>query len=195
MKKVISLTLALILSMIPVASFAESSEGPSISATSLTIGYNCKGSIQYWGFPCEGGHFYEVTSSNSDIVDVYEIDAWIDGEYGYDENGRDIHTANFATCGYGRAIITVSDGKYTRTCEVIVPDTRVRLNYKSVKLKKGKKVKLQVLNATGKVKWKSSNKKVATVSKKGVVKGKKKGKATITAKLGGKTYKCKVRVK
>lgn len=47
----------------------------------------------------------------------------------------------------------------------------------------------------GKVTWKSSNKKVATVNSKGKVVAKKKGKATITAKVAGKTYKCKVTVK
>jgi hypothetical protein len=41
----------------------------------------------------------------------------------------------------------------------------------------------------------SSNKKVATVSSKGVVKGVKKGKATITVKANGKTVKVKVTVK
>ena len=46
-----------------------------------------------------------------------------------------------------------------------------------------------------KVVWKSSKKKVATVSKKGKVKAKKPGKTTITAKVGKKKYKCKVVVK
>lgn len=42
--------------------------------------------------------------------------------------------------------------------------------------------------------WKSSNPKVATVSSKGKVTAKKKGNATITAKVGKTTYKCKVTV-
>ena len=42
--------------------------------------------------------------------------------------------------------------------------------------------------------WKSSNPKVATVSSKGKVTAKKKGTATITAKVGKTTYKCKVTV-
>ena len=46
-----------------------------------------------------------------------------------------------------------------------------------------------------KVKYSSSNKKVASVSAKGVIKAKKKGKATITVKSGKKTYKIKVTVK
>ena len=42
--------------------------------------------------------------------------------------------------------------------------------------------------------WKSSNPKVATVSSKGKVTAKKKGTATIPAKVGKTTYKCKVTV-
>ena len=42
--------------------------------------------------------------------------------------------------------------------------------------------------------WSSSDKKIASVSKKGVVKGLKKGSATIQAKLGKKTYKCRITV-
>ena len=60
---------------------------------------------------------------------------------------------------------------------------------KAVSLKKGSK------KITKKVKWKSSNKKVATVSSKGKIKAKKKGKATITATYKGKKYKCKITVK
>ena len=43
-------------------------------------------------------------------------------------------------------------------------------------------------------KWSSNNTKVATVSKNGKVTGKTKGTATITAKVGKTTYKCKVTV-
>lgn len=46
-----------------------------------------------------------------------------------------------------------------------------------------------------KVTYSSSNKKVATVTSKGVIKAKKKGKVTITVKSGKKTYKIKVTVK
>lgn len=69
------------------------------------------------------------------------------------------------------------------------------------KLKAGKKTvyigskyanKLQ--GAKGKVTWKTSNKKIATVTKKGVIKGIKPGKCIVSAKYKGKTYKCSVTV-
>ena len=46
-----------------------------------------------------------------------------------------------------------------------------------------------------KITFKSSNKKVATVTSKGVVKGLKKGTATITVQSGSKKMTCKVTVK
>ncbi len=55
--------------------------------------------------------------------------------------------------------------------------------------------KLTVKGTTKTVKWSSSNKKVAAVSSKGIVTAKKKGTATITAKVGSKSYKCTVTVK
>ena len=57
------------------------------------------------------------------------------------------------------------------------------------------KPKLSYTEKADKVTYKSSNKKIATVSKKGVIKGKKKGTATITIKSGKITKKCKVKVK
>ena len=75
---------------------------------------------------------------------------------------------------------------------------KITLNQSFRVIKKGGKVKLKASfnpkKAKTTVTWKSSNKKVATVSKSGVVKGKKKGKATITAKAKGKKATCKIQV-
>ncbi len=73
------------------------------------------------------------------------------------------------------------------------------LNKSSAELKVGKTLTLKVKNASGKkATWSSSNKKVATVTKKGnlsaTVKAKKAGNATITAKVAKKSLKCKVKV-
>lgn len=53
---------------------------------------------------------------------------------------------------------------------------------------------LKVTGAPGKVTWKSSDPSIATVSSKGKIKGRKVGKAVITAKAGARTYKCTVTV-
>lgn len=70
-----------------------------------------------------------------------------------------------------------------------------KINKKKLTMKKGEKKKLKIIGAKKAVKWKSSNKKVASVSKKGMVKAKKKGTAVITAKTGKKRFRCKVKVK
>ena len=74
---------------------------------------------------------------------------------------------------------------------------KVQLSKKTVTLEVGKKVTLKLKNAPKKKKitWSSNKKKVASVSRKGVVTAKKAGKANITAKVSGKKYVCKVTVK
>ncbi len=72
--------------------------------------------------------------------------------------------------------------------------TQVGLNKKSTTLKVGQKEKLTLSGVKGSVKWSTSKKSVATVSK-GTVTAVSKGKATITAKVGKKKYTCKVTVK
>ena len=67
----------------------------------------------------------------------------------------------------------------------------------TLKCKKSLRLKATVAPVTSrqKVIWSSSNKKVATVTSKGVITAKKKGKTIITVKSGKKTYKIKVTVK
>ena len=70
---------------------------------------------------------------------------------------------------------------------------------KSVSVVKGKTFKIKAVatpkNTSEKITYTSSNKKVATVTAKGVVKGLRKGTATITVKSGSKKMICKVTVK
>lgn len=71
----------------------------------------------------------------------------------------------------------------------------VKLNKTKLSLMKGKSYTLKVQNTEEEVTWTSSKKSVATVNANGKVTAKKKGTATITAKVGTKKYKCKVTVK
>ncbi|MCR5430277.1 MAG: Ig-like domain-containing protein [Eubacterium sp.] len=72
-----------------------------------------------------------------------------------------------------------------------VEAAKVRLNKTKTFVRIGKPIKLKVKNTKKKIKWKTTNKKIATVSKKGVVKGKKYGKCYIVAKVGKKKLKCR----
>ena len=72
---------------------------------------------------------------------------------------------------------------------------KTSINRKKATLKIGQTTSLQVLGSNKKATWSSSKKNVAVVNKKGVVTAKKAGTATITAKVGGKKYTCKVTVK
>lgn len=76
---------------------------------------------------------------------------------------------------------------------------KVKLNKKKLSLKVGKTKRLKATfkpkKATTLLKWKSSNKKIATVTQKGKVKAKKRGTATITVKThNGKKATCKIKV-
>ncbi len=86
-----------------------------------------------------------------------------------------------------------------KTQKAPVKVTKLTVNKTKVTLKKGKTFQLSVtkkyITSRYKVKYTSSNKKVATVSSKGKIKAKKKGKATITIKCQNKTKKVKVTVK
>ena len=70
---------------------------------------------------------------------------------------------------------------------------------KKATLKRGQSLKLKAaltpVTSLQKVTWSSSNKKIVTVSKSGVIKAKKKGKATITVKSGNKKYNIRITVK
>ena len=72
-----------------------------------------------------------------------------------------------------------------------------KLNKKSVSLNVGKTYTLKVSGIKGKITWTSSQKSVATVSSKGVIKAVGNGKAVIVAKAkdgSGKKASCKITV-
>ena len=68
------------------------------------------------------------------------------------------------------------------------------LKYKKKTIRKKARFTNVLVGAKAGVKWSSSNKKVATVNGKGVVKGRKSGTCKVVARFGGKKYACKVTV-
>ena len=89
-----------------------------------------------------------------------------------------VAAAVFPTYATGKKTVKLSKTKITMTAG----------QTKTITLKKGTK------KLTSGVKWKSSNKKVVTVSR-GKLRAKKAGKATVTATYKKKTYRCKVTVR
>lgn len=104
--------------------------------------------------------------------------------------------------GSAKITITLASGK---NAVVKVKVQKKKVTAKSIKVKKKvtlkakRKIKLtpvvSPITCQDKLTYKTSNKKVAVVNKKGVVTGKKKGKAVITVKCGKKKVKVKVTVK
>ena len=101
----------------------------------------------------------------------------------------------------------LAEGTKTRTCSVCGEEENVSIKKLRAKISLNvKKIPLKVKQSTTKVEvtygkgdkivsWKSSNRKVATVTSKGKITGKKAGKATITVKLkSGKSAKLTVTV-
>lgn len=96
----------------------------------------------------------------------------------------------------GTVTITATSGKLKATYKLTVKNPTFTLTKSSATIAKGKTTTIKSKAApASKVTYISSNKKVATVTSKGVVKGIRKGKATITVKCNGITKKFVVTVK
>lgn len=76
-----------------------------------------------------------------------------------------------------------------------LPVSAASISKKKVTICTGQTIQLKVNGVKKKARWTSSNKSVATVTSKGKVTAKKKGKAVITARIGNKKYKCTITVK
>lgn len=146
-------------------------------------------------------YFPEVTSYNLVIKNetetffndtIYTSDSyWSTASDGWAYNGAAF--PNLPAGNYSMTISTFAD-TYSDfyVCQYA---SSAKLNYESLVVTKGFSNTLKVENGTVKS-YKSSNSKVASVSNKGKVTGKKKGTATITATLSdGSTLTCKVTVK
>ena len=93
-----------------------------------------------------------------------------------------------------------SDLSYDIKYSVKIPATKIRFNKTKLILKRGKSLKLKIKvipsKTTDNLKWKSSNINIATVSKTGIVKAKKRGVAYITVtSTSGTQKKIKIIVK
>ena len=96
----------------------------------------------------------------------------------------------------GKVTITAKSGSLKATYTVTVKNPTLKLTKTSATVKVGKTTKITAKAIpSGKITYKSSNKKIATVSSNGTVKGIKKGTAKITVTCNGVSKTFKVTVK
>ena len=153
-----------------------------LNKKSYTLGVGQKFTLKATVSPAKANQKCKWTSSNSKIASV-------------DKNGKvvakKIGTINITA--------TTTNGKKA-ICKITVKKapTGIKLNRTKLTIKKGRKYNLKATLPKGSLntlKWTTSNGRIATVNSKGLVTGKKKGKATITVKTyNGKSAKCKVTV-
>ena len=93
----------------------------------------------------------------------------------------------------GNATVTAKTSKVTWTYKIKVEKPKLNNSRLSVYTKTSKQLKLK--GTSRKVTWSSSAPSVVSVNKKGKITARRTGKATITAKVNGVKYKCKVTVK
>ena len=138
----------------------------TLNKTAVTLYTKGKKIIQ---FSADTESVVKYTSDNEKVAAV-------------DENGR--VTAKKA----GTALITASADGYQSTCRIVVKKPTFKVAKKMIKVKKGKKARIIVkVRPTTKVVFASANKKIAAVTKKGMLKGMKKGQTKIKVKCYGIT--------
>ena len=94
----------------------------------------------------------------------------------------------------GKTKITAKVGKSTFTCTVTVKNVKLSATKATIQTNGIYRLALKGSAASDKITWSSGNKKVATVTAAGVVRGIKTGQTKITAKFGNKTFACTMTV-
>ena len=92
----------------------------------------------------------------------------------------------------GKVTITATRNGVSLKCTITVVDQK--LNATKVAIYNGKYVNLVLKGAVRTVKWKTSNSKIVAVNQNVLIKGKRPGRAVVTAVHGGKEYKCTITV-
>lgn len=154
-------------------------------------------------FKSIGGRYHSVTSTNHLLgsKDYYCI-----GKTGSGWTAKYCFAGIYTYKGHSYVIVTLGsagDGerfndarKMISACKKNAMEVQksLSLNKSSVEMEVDSFVNLKVKGIKADVKWSSSNKDVATVDANGKVTAKKAGKAVISAKVYGKTLKCRVKV-
>ena len=138
----------------------------------------------------------EITVPFTNMPDL----AYYTFDYTSSNDGMDIYcsldpqakTLKILSESKGTTTLTITVNNTTFTLKVITSE--VSINKASALLTPKGTVTLKIKGYSGKVTWKTSKKKVATISSKGVVKAKKTGNAVVYAVVDGKKIGCAVSV-
>lgn len=159
--------------MLPLSVYAD--EPTILGSRTMEVGETCRLGL-------DSNYTLEWESSNTKVATIAS-----DGTVTGKKAGTCTMTTWYNGTYYGVEIVVKGTAASSAT---------IKLNKTKLTLTVGETASLKLKSAkASKVKWSSKNKKIATVSQKGLVKGKKKGTAKIIAKYKKKTYKCTVTVK
>lgn len=162
------------------------------------------------------GNYTDKTAQDFRILDANGNEIYNDNEYDWEhvkwshdnKSGLDrlhLKTNTYQPGTYYIKVINKDKGNLTYSLNVSIKGNakktavKLKTSKKSFTLKRKAKKTLKVSvspkSLASKLTWKTSDKKVATISKKGTVVAKNKGKCFITASLNGKKIKFTIKVK
>lgn len=145
----------------------------------ITDGFSTTGSVAILNAPDLYDYYFDYECSNPAL-----------GFSCYLDITTKVITFYVQGTGSGRVTFTLNNKQLYLDLRV----SKVKINKTSLLVVKKKKATLKIKGCSAKLKWVSTNKKVASVSSKGVVKGKKIGNALIYTKLGNGYLGCAVSV-
>ncbi len=145
-----------------------------------------------------GDYTFTINDSSGNVYETFSItrEDWTYVE-GIQTYAYKFFLPNMPLGDYVIKFVTTADTSYSLYINCDVSEKPNPYIYPSIaEVTVGMKLTLEVRNTDEKITWKSSKKEITTVNKKGIVTGKKKGTATITATTeSGEKLKCEVTVK
>ena len=150
--------------------------------------YVCKITVKNLSLTSTNLVLYEGSTKTIKLTGAYQKVTWSTSN----KNVATVSNGKIVAKKAGTVKITAKTGKKSYICKVTVK--KLSLTTTNLVLYEGNTKTIKLTGAYTKVTWSTSNKNVATVSN-GKIVAKKAGTVHITAKIGNKSYVCKVTVK